>query len=200
MSPEQLRGEAVDARSDIFSFGVVLYEMLAGVHPFKKETGMDTASAILKDTPQPLGELRPDTPVLLQHIVKKMLAKDPQDRYPSIHDVRTDLRELLEDSNRPVPGNRRRRKLLYWIAATALVVVGAGIWTFFQFFPREVALPPPRIVPVTTSGGEKAYPSLSPDGNWIAFHWRGEKRDNWDIYVKEVGWTRIQSIDDRPGR
>ena len=92
MSPEQLRGEAVDARSDIFSFGVVLYEMLAGIHPFKKKTGMDTASAILNAAPQPLGELRPDVPVLLQHTVKKMLAKDPHDRYGSIHDVRIDLK------------------------------------------------------------------------------------------------------------
>jgi Tol biopolymer transport system component/serine/threonine protein kinase len=194
MSPEQLRGETIDARSDIFSFGVVLYEMLAGVHPFKKKTGMDTASAILNSVPQPLSELRPDTPGLLQHIVKKMLAKDPKDRYPSMHDVRTDLRELMEESNRPARGNRRGLKPLYWIAATALVVVGAGIWTFFHFFSRGAALPPPRFVPVTTSGGEKASPSLSPDGNWVAFAWTGEKQDNWDIYVKEVegpGFNRL---------
>ncbi len=104
MSPEQLRGEAVDVRSDIFSFGVVLYEMLAGIHPFKRETGMDTAGAILKDAPQPLGELRPDVPVLLQHIVKRMLAKDSADRYLSIHEVQTDLKELLEEPDRPAPG------------------------------------------------------------------------------------------------
>ncbi len=110
MSPEQLRGETTDARSDIFSFGVVLYEMLAGVHPFRKQTGMDTAGAILNSAPQPLGELRPDTPALLQHIVKKMLAKDPQDRYPSMHDVKTDLKELMEESNRPAPGKRRGLK------------------------------------------------------------------------------------------
>jgi serine/threonine protein kinase len=155
MSPEQLRSEAEDARSDIFSFGVVLYEMLAGVHPFKKQTGMDTAGAILRDTPQLLGELRPDSPALLQHIVKKMLAKDPNDRYSSIHEVQTDLRELLEDSNRPGHMKRRGLQSLFWIAATVLVVVGTGIWTIFQFFPREAALPPPRIVPVTTSGGAK---------------------------------------------
>ena len=94
MSPAQLRGETVDTRSDIFSFGFVLYEMPAGIHPFKKGTGMDTASAILNSSPQPLGELCPDVPGLLQHIVKMMLAKDPHDRYPSIHDVRIDLREL----------------------------------------------------------------------------------------------------------
>jgi hypothetical protein len=176
--------------------------MLAGVHPFKKQTGMDTASAILKDTPPPLGELRPDIPVLLQHIVKKMLAKDPNDRYSSIHEVQTDLKELIEEPDRPALGKRRRLKPLYWIAATALVVVYVGIRTFLQFFPRKVRLPPPMFVPVTAFGGAKDYPSLSPDGNWIAFQWKGEKQDNWDIYVKELdgpGFNRLTTdpADDR---
>ena len=83
-------------------------------------------------------------------------------------------------------------KIGYWIAAAALVVIGAGIWAFLRFYPREAPLPPPRFVPVTTSGGDS--PSLSPDGNWVAFQWNGEKRDNWDIYVKEVdgpGFNRL---------
>jgi eukaryotic-like serine/threonine-protein kinase len=194
MSPEQLRGGAVDARSEIFSFGIVLFEMLAGIHPFKQDSGMDTAGAILKDAPQPLGELRPDIPVLLQHIVRKMLAKDPEDRYPSIHDVRTDLKELFEESNSPAKSKVRGVKPLYWLAAAALVVIGGGIWMFFRFLPREAALPPPRIVPVTTSVGAKGLPTLSPDGNWIAFQWKGENQDNWDIYVKELdgpGFNRL---------
>jgi serine/threonine protein kinase len=194
MSPEQLRGEALDARSDIFSFGVVLYEMLAGVHPFMKGTGIDTAGAILKDAPEPLAELRPDTPVPLQHIVKKMLAKALPSRYPSMHDVRTDLKELLEDSHRPAQPRFRRLRTSHWIAAAALTVVGAGIWTFFRFYPREAAPPPSRIVLVTTTAGEKGRPALSPDGSWVAFQWNGKNRDNWDIYVKELdgaGFNRL---------
>ncbi len=154
--------------------------MLAGMHPFKKDTGMDTAGAILKDAPQSLGDVRADTPSLLQHIVKKMLAKDRRDRYQSIHEVQTDLKELLEDSDRPAPATGRRLKSLYWLAATALVVVGAGTWAFLRFYPREAALPPPRIVPVTTSGAEN--PSLSPGGNWVAYHWKGEKEANSHIW------------------
>jgi eukaryotic-like serine/threonine-protein kinase len=198
MSPEQARGLEVNSRSDIFSLGVVLYEMIAGVHPFRADTMMDTAEAILKDTPQPLCELIPDIPVLLQHIVTKMLAQDPDDRYQSIHDVRTDLRELVEESNHSVLSKRRRMKLLYWIAATAVIVVGAGIGTFFQFYPREMPLPPPRFVPVTTSIGEKDFPSISPDGNLVAFQWKGEKRDNWDIYVKEVDGTGFNRLTTDP--
>jgi Tol biopolymer transport system component len=91
-------------------------------------------------------------------------------------------------------------KFGYWVAATALVVIAGGIWAFLQFYPREAALPPPRFVPVTTSGGQS--PSLSLDGNWVAYQWRGEKGDNWDIYVKEVagtGFNRLttDSADDR---
>ena len=107
---------------------------------------------------------------------------------------RTDLKELLEESDRPAPANGRRLKPLYWVAAAALVVVGVGTWAFLRFYPREAALPPPRIVPVTTSGAES--PSLSPDGNWVAYHWRGEKGDNSDIYIREVdgtGFSRLTS-------
>ena len=186
MSPEQLRGEAVDARSDIFSFGVVLYEMLAGIHPFKKKTGMDTASAILNAAPQPLGEFRPDVPVLLQYTVKKMLAKDPHDRYASIHDVRIDLEGLQEGSDQPPLEKHIRLKPSFWAAVAALVLIAAGIRGFFLFFPREAALPRVKTVPATISGGEKNFPSLSHDGNWVAFQWNGEKQDNFDIYVKEV--------------
>ena len=71
MSPEQVRGQVVDTRSDIFSFGVVLYEMLAGVNPFKGDTSVDTSHAILGETPPPLTRYTEDIPLLLQHAVKK---------------------------------------------------------------------------------------------------------------------------------
>jgi len=76
MSPEQLRGESVDARSDIFSFGLVLYQMLAGAHPFSKATPMDTTAAILNQEPGPISRYRKDVPEHLVIIVEKMLAKD----------------------------------------------------------------------------------------------------------------------------
>lgn len=97
MSPEQLKGKAADTRSDIFSFGVTLYEMLAGVHPFKKPDVMETAGAILNQAPPPLARYREETSQVLQHIVRKMLAKEPNRRYQLIHEVRTDLSDVMDD-------------------------------------------------------------------------------------------------------
>ena len=91
MSPEQTRGERVDTRSDIFSFGVVLYEMLTGVQPFQKDSAVETSNAILKETPAPVTNYLDGTPIVLPLTVRKMLAKDPDRRFQLIHDVRTDL-------------------------------------------------------------------------------------------------------------
>jgi predicted Ser/Thr protein kinase len=98
MSPEQLRSQPVDTRSDIFSFGVVLYEMIAGVHPFKKDTGIETASAILKDVPGPVESFRSSIPASLPDIVMRLLEKDVSLRYQHIEEVRNELAELSNES------------------------------------------------------------------------------------------------------
>lgn len=94
MAPEQVRGQTVDTRSDIFSFGVVFFEMLTGVHPFRKATSLDTASAILRDDPPPLSNYVAELPEVLQHTVNKTLAKRPQDRCQSAREVLVDLKQL----------------------------------------------------------------------------------------------------------
>jgi TolB-like protein/Tfp pilus assembly protein PilF len=95
MSPEQIKAQPVDHRSDIFSFGIVLYEMLTGAHPFKKARQAETTAAVLKEDPVPLSRYIYEAPELLEHIVRKMLAKDPDERYQSAHEVRTELSEPL---------------------------------------------------------------------------------------------------------
>ena len=98
MSPEQVRGQSLDTRSDIFSLGVVLYEMVTGVHPFKKDSIMDTAQTILRVTPPPIARYADDVPDLLQHTIRKMLAKDPGERYQTSKGLMIDLRRLNLDT------------------------------------------------------------------------------------------------------
>src|SRR5437867_7973139 len=87
MSPEQVRGEPVDARSDIFSFGVTLYEMLSGRQPFTSESAAATAAAILTHEPPPLARFAPDVPEELQRVVRKSLEKDREQRFQSAREL-----------------------------------------------------------------------------------------------------------------
>ncbi|MFB3067950.1 MAG: protein kinase, partial [Acidobacteriota bacterium] len=96
MSPEQVHREKVETQADIFSFGIVLYEMITGVHPFQKSNIYETVSSILHDRPPPLARYRDSIPELLQHTLSKMLVKEPDQRYQSVHEVRTNLSQLLE--------------------------------------------------------------------------------------------------------
>ena len=126
MSPEQVKGDVLDARTDIFSLGVVLYEMVTGVHPFRRKSPMETAVAIQVETVAPLIRYNEEVPDLLQHTVTKMLAKAPDRRYQVVHDVRTNLQQLVEGSGEA-------------LSATAVVPAQTGSkrrsfgWGWLQF-------------------------------------------------------------------
>jgi serine/threonine protein kinase/tetratricopeptide (TPR) repeat protein len=97
-APEQARGDRVDARADIFSTGVLLYEMLTGTWPFRGKTAVDVRHAVIYDQPKPVAEMRPgQTPVRLQQILDRSMAKDPRDRYQKISELREDLRKVLQE-------------------------------------------------------------------------------------------------------
>ncbi len=186
MSPEQVRGQEVDTRSDIFSFGVVLYEMVSGLNPFKKGSAMDTATAILGKTPSPLTRYTENIPVLLQHTVKKMLAKEPDRRYQLIHDVRTNLGELIEESGdliREVAAGPSgassaagwwRWAIPWSIAVVAVVVAGLALWNLTS--PTTSPSTPPVVRSLVALSDDlriadlsKGVVALSPDGTHLAY-------------------------------
>ncbi len=106
MSPEQLLGGEADARSDIFAFGVLLYELFAGVHPFTRSNPTTTMAAVLRDTPAPIGTHAPQASTGVQVAIDRLLAKEPDQRYQSFSDVRTDLSRLADETSSltPAPG------------------------------------------------------------------------------------------------
>jgi serine/threonine protein kinase/WD40 repeat protein len=186
MSPEQLRGQPVDTRSDIFSFGVVIHEMLTGVHPFRRDTQAATVNAILSEPPAALAVSLEDTSGILQHTVEKMLAKDPSERYQSIHEVRTNIDRLSKEVS--LLGEKLRaggsRHGLWWkfvavLSAVALFVLG---WQLI-FRTSNTSNVPLVALPLTSSVGYETLPNISPDGKRVAFV------DDWygDIYVMQIG-------------
>lgn len=133
MAPEQLRGGPADARSDVFAFGLLFHEMLAGAHPFRGATAIETAEAILNAAPPSLEAIRPDVPPLVAHIVLRCLEKDPGLRYQSLREVQIELARLAEGSGSTArrlssPWHRSRRRLAAALAAGLGLATAAGAW------------------------------------------------------------------------
>jgi Tol biopolymer transport system component/predicted Ser/Thr protein kinase len=192
MSPEQAAGKPIDARSDIFSFGLVLYEMVTGQRAFQGDSKMSTLAAILNQEPKSVREIARAVPHDLEKIIKRCLRKEPSRRSQSMADVKVALEELKEESDSgklaaaPASQRGRRRSLLWGAALLALLgAVAAAVW--FSRSHSGVPEEPLAAVPLTSYPGYEGEPSFSPDGNQVAFVWDGDKQDNRDIYVKLIG-------------
>jgi hypothetical protein len=187
--PQQAEGKKVDARSDIFSFGSVLYEMVTGQRAFHGESKLSTLSAILKDDPKPVSGIAQDVPRDLEKIISRCLRKDPERRFQHIDDLKVALLDLKEESDwgKLVPvlvGPRQwKSRLVLAIAGAVLLLALAGIeLRFLRPAPRAVS----RATPLTSYPGRQITPALSPDGKQVAFAWDGERGSNFNIYIKLV--------------
>ena len=175
MSPEQVRGEKADHRSDIFALGAILYEMLAGQRAFRKATSAETMSAILNEDPAAISQILPGTPPSLQKIVHRCLEKNPEQRFQSASDLAFAL-EALSDSGTSStsaqlqPGKSSRR-WMYLAVGSAIVLVAVLIIVFSRY--RSALIPPVEWVQITNFADSVTSPAFSPDGRMLTFL-RGE--------------------------
>ena len=199
MAPEQLEGKDADARTDIFAFGAVLYEMATGRKAFSGATQASLITAIMSTDPQPISQVQAMSPPALDRVVKTCFAKDPEDRWQSAGDVGKELRWIAEGSAAgiaapaAVSSRRRAREALAWTVA-ALAVAGAAAWTLrgerhpaaSEAPVRFTLSPPPGLKFADTV-------ALSPDGRSIAFLTQdsGGKRALWVRPLDELTPRRL---------
>ena len=179
MSPEQASGQALDFRSDQFSFGSILYEMATGRRAFQKKTAIDTLAAILNEEPPPIGSVNPQVPAPLRWIAERCLAKDPEARYASTKDLARELAAVgghvteLSSGATPAVAPRRRTGLKLALAAAALVAAslfaGRSLW-------KGASSPLPSFQRLTFGLGFVDVARFSPDGRTIVYsaHWDGK--------------------------
>ena len=214
MSPEQVRGKELDARTDLFSFGAVLYEMATGALPFRGETSGVIFKAILDGTPTPAVRLNPDLPPKLEEIINKCLEKDRTLRFQHASDIRTDLQRLRRDSesSRSVIPNPelkseenpesfkaregssivgtkfvRRVPRPFIIAAVGALICIAGYTIASRYRQTRIASPVPLNVvfsKLTSQPGVEWFPSLSPDGKWVVYS--GNDSGSHQLYLQSV--------------
>jgi serine/threonine protein kinase len=191
MSPEQATGMPVDARTDVFSLGTVLYELLAGQRPFVGTSDPDVLHAILHAPPRPLAEVRPDAPDDLRLAVEKALEKDPADRYQSMRDLVVDLRRVLRRKApdavaTPVPRLPSRRRGWALAAAAVALVSAVALWQRQRGDAQwQNPLVNARFERLTDFDGSELDAAISADGKFVVF--LSDRDGPFDAFVSQVG-------------
>jgi Tol biopolymer transport system component len=177
MSPEQVEGKEVDARSDLFAFGAVLYEMMTGRRAFQGKSQLSVASAILEKEPEPISIVQPLTPPALDRTIRKCLAKDPEDRWQTARDLQLELKWIAESGSQAgapavVVAGRKQRERWAWMAAAAFAVLAI---VFAVGFVLRAPLPPRALTATILPPDNTSFVAavVSPDGTRMAFTARG---------------------------
>ena len=207
MSPEQGRGETVDFRSDQFSLGTALYEMLTGKRPFVRDSAAETLTAIIREEPEPVTKLDPKLPALLGWTVQRCLSKDPEERYSSTKDLAKELQGLRTHLSEAVSATdvagaevpRHRRRVPYWaLAAVAALAIAVGLLLGSRFLRPGSPLASPLVVslsfPVDAApftGGVNPL-ALSPDGKTLVYS--GSNSGKSMLFVRRLDRDEVRLI------
>src|SRR5258706_6674049 len=202
MAPEQLEGRDADPRSDLFALGCVLYEMAAGKRPFDGKTQASVVAAILATEPPPISSLQPLAPPAFERVVQTCVAKDPDERWQTAHDVKLQLKWIAKGGSQagvaaPVAAHRRHREWTAWATAAVFMLMalagGVAYWRMTsapQNVVRSSILPPEKTE--FTMIGRNGAPAISPDGTKIAF---GAIKDGQrSIWLRNLSSTEAKPL------
>lgn len=199
MSPEQVEGRDADARSDIFALGAVLYEMATGKRAFQGKSMISVASAILEKEPEPISAIQPMTPPALEHVIKTCLAKDPDERFQTAHDVKLQLRWVEEGGSqagvaKPVAARRKKREWLAWALAGALsLIMLATGWILHRPSPSPVVRSMVVLPPKVQLDSVNRSIALSPDGKRLALAANGPEGKE-QLYLRSIDALTFQPV------
>src|SRR5713101_3553646 len=201
MSPEQIEGKELDGRSDIFSLGAVLYEMLTGHRAFEGKSQLSVASAILEKEPAPISTVKPMTPPALDHAIKKCLAKLPDERWQSASDLASEMKWIAESGSQAgvplsVPARRKRWERASWLLTATFfllaIALGAAWWQANNWHPHPMYFH----TSVPFAANDLA---LSPDGRTLAIVAYSSQANNYVLWTYEVGGRRTSSLEGTQG-
>lgn len=202
MSPEQAEGRPLDRRTDIFSLGVVFYEMITGRRPFDGKSAIDTLHSIINSEPPPARDLNVNLPIEVEDLLAKSLAKDLTERYQHAGDFELDLRRFkrgLESGSLPsvrsLPGSsidKNRISPAWWLAAGMVLLSAIVLWAYITRNPSAasqlpaatIALTNSTLSPLTVDSGFEGEPTFAPDGQTIAYV--SDRTGNFEIFLRQI--------------